>query len=256
MSSDNQWTALGPAEIGFQTHGANIRVGADVAGTVVGARATCSSANGHGVHGFGQGVNYAGVTGASTTENGNGIIARAPGGLSAYALWANGGEGLAGRFDGNVRINAGPSGLPSLEVFGRVRVNGPLEITGGKSAVVPLADGSSALMYSLECPDSWLEDFGFGQLSDGAGRVQIDGNFASAIGNEASYHVFLSEYDGNNGLYVTHRSSSGFEVHSTTPGASGEFSYRIVAKRADIPAPRFQMTSPPSGETLDKTMPN
>lgn len=32
MSSDNQFTALGPAVIGFQTNGANIQTGADVTG--------------------------------------------------------------------------------------------------------------------------------------------------------------------------------------------------------------------------------
>jgi hypothetical protein len=38
MSSDNQYTALGPAPIGFQTHGANITNGAEVEGTNIGVR--------------------------------------------------------------------------------------------------------------------------------------------------------------------------------------------------------------------------
>jgi hypothetical protein len=37
MSSDNQFTALGPAAVGFQTHGANIATGAFVQGTDKGA---------------------------------------------------------------------------------------------------------------------------------------------------------------------------------------------------------------------------
>lgn len=40
MSSDNQYTALGPAVIGFQTHGANIQKGAAVAGTELGVQGT------------------------------------------------------------------------------------------------------------------------------------------------------------------------------------------------------------------------
>jgi hypothetical protein len=46
MSSDNQYTALGPAVIGFQTDGANIDVGADVAGKSVGAKGRCDDGPG------------------------------------------------------------------------------------------------------------------------------------------------------------------------------------------------------------------
>jgi hypothetical protein len=49
MSSDNQYTALGPAAIGFQTDGANIDVGADVFGNNIGA--VGRSDNGPGVKG-------------------------------------------------------------------------------------------------------------------------------------------------------------------------------------------------------------
>jgi hypothetical protein len=40
MSSDNQYTALGPAAVGFQTDGANIATGAEVAGTQLGVHGT------------------------------------------------------------------------------------------------------------------------------------------------------------------------------------------------------------------------
>ena len=40
MSSDNQYTALGPAAVGFQTDGANIAKGAEVAGTQLGVHGT------------------------------------------------------------------------------------------------------------------------------------------------------------------------------------------------------------------------
>jgi hypothetical protein len=38
MSSDTQFTALGPTEIGFQTDGANIKSGAVIQGVEVGIR--------------------------------------------------------------------------------------------------------------------------------------------------------------------------------------------------------------------------
>lgn len=40
MSSDNQFTALGPAVSGFQTHGTNIQKGAECAGTELGVQGT------------------------------------------------------------------------------------------------------------------------------------------------------------------------------------------------------------------------
>ncbi len=67
MGSDNQWTALGPAIIGFQTDSASINVGADITGNEVGIRG--HSDKGNGVQGTsGQGVDAsdkeAGIFGA------------------------------------------------------------------------------------------------------------------------------------------------------------------------------------------------
>ncbi len=58
MSSDDQFTALGPAAVGFQTDGANIDVGADIAGHSAGIRGRAD--DGPGVAGAG---GYTGVVG-------------------------------------------------------------------------------------------------------------------------------------------------------------------------------------------------
>jgi hypothetical protein len=86
MSSDNQFTALGPTEIGFQTDGSNIRMGASIAGReagVVGHGDTGFGVEGTGgmggVHGIGTskpvpegfpGGTAVGVLGESQTDNG------------------------------------------------------------------------------------------------------------------------------------------------------------------------------------------
>ena len=60
MSSDNQYTALGPAVIGFQTFGAEIDIGVDAGGNKVGVHATGPTA----IHGEGDvGVHGEGVVG-------------------------------------------------------------------------------------------------------------------------------------------------------------------------------------------------
>jgi len=49
MSSDNQFTALGPTIIGFQTNGSNIERGAEIAGNELGIWGHCNK--GIGIHG-------------------------------------------------------------------------------------------------------------------------------------------------------------------------------------------------------------
>ena len=84
-----------------------------------------------------------------------------------------------------------------------------------------------------------FEDFGFGELSNGEARVPLDPGFSAIVEGEG-YHVFITEYEGNNALYVTQRTSAGFVVRATAQTATGTFSYRVVAKRKDIRAPRFE----------------
>lgn len=108
-----------------------------------------------------------------------------------------------------------------------------------KSAVVHFAGGSHRRLYCLESPESWFEDFGVGQLVNGQAQVQLDPNFASVV-NTDPYHVFLTEYEDNNALFVTNRTSTGFGVRAkASMTASGTFSYRVVAKRKDIATARL-----------------
>jgi hypothetical protein len=108
-----------------------------------------------------------------------------------------------------------------------------------KAAVVSFQDGSQRCLYAVESPESWFEDFGFGLLVHGKAEIQLDSDFASVV-NGDTYHVFISEYEGNNALYVTGRTSAGFEVRAKNPEASGQFSYRVVAKRKDKASQRFE----------------
>src|SRR5262245_17845413 len=69
MSSDNQFTASGPATIGFQTNSASIDVGADVTGSQAGVR-------GHADKGIGvEGTSREDVEG---NDQGVGVVGRGP----------------------------------------------------------------------------------------------------------------------------------------------------------------------------------
>jgi len=191
-----------------------------------------------GVQGVGSGTSAAGVHGISQDSDGNGVIGDASNGPSAFAIWGRSASGFAGVFDGKVQIN------------------GPLNVTGPKSAIVSFPDGSHRRLYSIESPESWFEDFGFAQLVKSRAQVELDPGFAAVVSSDV-YHVFITEYGANNALYVTQRTATGFSVRaSSSPTASSEFSYRVVAKRKDIAGPRLEeVTAPAEKLTAAQTEP-
>jgi hypothetical protein len=178
-----------------------------------------------GVHGtsFGAGT---GVQGTSNT--GIGVVAEASN-SNLEALFAhNNGSGLAAFFVGGVRVQG------NFTIFG-----------GSKSAAVPHPDGSHRLLYCLESPESWFEDFGEGQLVDGKGEVRLDPDFAALVEIDG-YHVFVTPYGESKGLFVAERYATGFRVCEQQGGTNNaSFAYRVVAKRKDIVADRLATVTPP-----------
>jgi hypothetical protein len=124
--------------------------------------------------------------------------------------------------------------------LGTVVTWGPFVNFGGpKSAAVPHPDGSQRLLYCMESPESWFEDFGEAKLVKGKVAVKIDKDFA-AVAKTDAYHVFLSPYGESGGLYVSRRNRNGFEVREQGGRRSNlTFSYRIVARRKDVSAKRL-----------------
>jgi hypothetical protein len=122
---------------------------------------------------------------------------------------------------------------------GTVQINGDLHVTGAKAAVVPFPDGTARRLYAVESPESWFEDFGEGRLVGGRAAVALDPDFAAVVAG-MGYHVFLTEYEDHNALYVTGRTGRGFEVVAKgSPTASSAFSYRVVARRKDLAGRRL-----------------
>jgi len=123
---------------------------------------------------------------------------------------------------------------------------------GSKSAAVRHPDGSNRLLYSVESPECWFEDFGRGRLVRGSTKVRLDRDFAAVV-RTGDYHVFLTPEGDSQGLYVSGKSKTGFEVREQQNGKSGaRFSYRIVAKRKDVPGPRLPKVKLPKLAKLPK----
>ncbi|RMG96139.1 MAG: hypothetical protein D6706_10655 [Chloroflexi bacterium] len=122
-----------------------------------------------------------------------------------------------------------------------VNENGDYTAAGTKSAVVA-AQGGQRLVYTIESPEVWLEDFGSGQLQNGVAQVVIDPVFASSVDLNGEYHVFLTPLGDSNGLYVANKTATGFEVRESGGGTSNiGFDYRIVAHRAGYESLRMPL---------------
>lgn len=112
---------------------------------------------------------------------------------------------------------------------------GDLQCTGTKSAVVDTANQGQRLLYAIESPEVWFEDFGTASLEKGKATVAFDPLFAETVNLSEGYHVFLTPLAEEPVLlFVTAKSAGGFTVQGTTLDgrpAQAAFDYRIVAKR-------------------------
>jgi hypothetical protein len=188
---------------------------------------------------YGATLNNRGVSGVVGLEDWN---KNKPEAIDAFATGVFGQAGLF--FDPERRVSA--KGFAGI-FLGPVVTWGPFVNYGGpKSAAVPHPDGSHRLLYCMESPESWFEDFGEAKLVKGKAAVKIDKDFAGVTKTD-NYHVFLSPYGESNGLYVSRRNRNGFEVREQSGGRSSlTFSYRVVARRKDVPTERFPKFDVPS----------
>jgi hypothetical protein len=219
-----------------------------------------ANGTGSGVVGYGGGTSGIGVHGVST--NGTGVHGSTSTGL--YGVY-----GLAGSHQGaggvvGVATTAGTIGFagaafaPATDAghfTGNVSIFGSLGVSGAKYAVVKGGDGQYRGMYAVESPECWFEDFGKAKLVNGQAVVTIDPLFAQHV-HSGDYHVFLTAYSDTNGLHVAGQSGAAFTVAEHNGGKNNlTFSWRVVARRADItgerlpiwemPTPAFTKPEPP-----------
>jgi hypothetical protein len=110
---------------------------------------------------------------------------------------------------------------------------GNIGASGTKSSVVPVDNGTRRVaLYAVESPGVWFEDYGSGKLVSGVATVNIDPVYAQTVNTGVEYHVFLTPDGDCEGLYVTARTATGFEVRELHQGKSNvAFDYRIIALR-------------------------
>jgi hypothetical protein len=165
---------------------------------------------------------YGGVFWASSAGTGNKF------GVYGYAPTS---EGCAGYFSGDVRITDS------------------LVVLGSKSAAVKIDNGDYRLLYCMESPENWFEDFGEGKLVNGRALIQIDPLFTQTVNTSIKYHVFLTPQDEPLTLAVANRTANSFEVRGPA-GSDISFSYRIVAKRKGYEDLRLAKMGGPTPEEM------
>ncbi|MFQ6101352.1 MAG: hypothetical protein ACE5OS_08980 [Anaerolineae bacterium] len=130
--------------------------------------------------------------------------------------------------------------------------SGNLNCTGSKSAVVRTANHGQRLLYAVESPEVWFEDFGSAALVDGEITVSFDPLFAETVNLEDEYHVFVTPLCQEPALlFVTDKDVTGFTVQGVTLDGQPShcsFDYRIVAKRLGYENLRLEKTTWQEGE--------
>ena len=126
--------------------------------------------------------------------------------------------------------------------------NGNMTATGTKSAEVKTATYGPRLMYAMESPEVWFEDFGTGYLKDGAVTVAFDPIFAETVDLQVDYHVYVTPIcEEAVVLFVTTKTPEGFTVQGVTLDSQPSncaFDYRVVAKRLGYESARLAPTVP------------
>ena len=131
------------------------------------------------------------------------------------------------------------NGVNQLEVWNgaetlvfTVNENGDTSATGTKSASVTTADYGQRLLYALESPEVWFEDFGSATLVNGSATVPIESIYAETVNLNGDYRIFLTPL-GDCALYVAEKTPASFTVKAIGGQTCNiSFDYRIVAKRA------------------------
>jgi hypothetical protein len=222
-------------------------------GTPVGTYGLASSPVGIGVFGQNGTESSIGSLGAGT---GVGVWGDGGTTIGQIGVYGTADDALAGAF-----INNSPSGFNTLEAaaygsttppflainFGnnqtycQVDSAGNLNCSGAKHAVVPIDGGKRKVALSaIESPMNWFEDVGSARLVKGVAVVTLDSDFIQTVNTEIDYKVFPVPNGDCNGLYVTNKTATSFEVRELGGGASSVvFDYRIMALRRKYENERF-----------------
>jgi hypothetical protein len=108
--------------------------------------------------------------------------------------------------------------------------------TGVVNTVVKDTKGDLVALTCPEAPEDLFQDYGSGSLVNGKAHIDIDSNLTKNIivNDKHPLRVFIQLEGDCNGVYVTNKTASGFDVIELRNGLSNtSFSWSLSANRAD-----------------------
>jgi hypothetical protein len=108
--------------------------------------------------------------------------------------------------------------------------------TGAVATVVKDLEGNEVTMFCPESPEVLFQDFGQAQLVNGSAAIELDPIFVKNVTiNEKHPLRVIIQLEGDcNGVFVTNKTATGFEVKELNGGTSNvSFTYFVTANRAD-----------------------
>jgi hypothetical protein len=111
---------------------------------------------------------------------------------------------------------------------------------GTKSASVPTSKGNQ-LLYAIESPEVWFEDYGTASLVNGEAIVKLNPLFLETVAIDATHkmQVIIQMEDESEEVFIT-KGLTDFKVKESNNGKSNAaFTYKVIAKRLNFQDHRF-----------------
>jgi len=220
--------AAGDGLWAFNTAAAGANTGAGIVGSTAQTNASSAGLWGQNQNGNGTGVIGLGnnlgssvlVAGSGGAFNGltTGVYARNTSANASQAVYTD-------NFGDIVRVNY----WNGVTLF---KING----AGTVSTVVGDGKGGKVTLHAPESPEIYFTDYGEGKLVNGKAHIDIDPLFARnvTINKKHPLRVYIQLEGDSKGVYVTNKSSTGFDVVELDGGKSNvPFQWNIVCNRAD-----------------------
>jgi hypothetical protein len=224
--------------------------------------------SGEGVYGTSSATGTTGVYGISS--GGDGVFGKASNSNGPFAYsgvygWMSGdGSGVSGESGDTTGFYAalygrGDSKQTSLLYLINEKTDGTCEVNNNASLSCTGSatfrsvrtqhvngSGQRVLAYGSESTSATIEDFGTARMHGGVATVYFERDFASTIDSGSPYYVFLTPLGDTRGLYVSIKTTAGFQVRETEGGRSRiDFDYRIVAHPRDAKNDRLPLAPAP-----------
>lgn len=201
-------------------------------GPTDGVYGRATSASGYGTTGFNANTSGTGVVGIGNNLPGNILVAGSGGAFTGidwgvYAINTSFGTSGAIYTDNGGVINR-------YNYFNgtQYKING----TGTVSTTVKDVNGKDVVMHCPETPEIYFSDYGQGQLINGKAHIDMDPTFAKnvTINSKHPLRIFTQLEGDCNGVYITNKTTSGFDVIELKGGTSNTyFQWNVVCNAAD-----------------------